>query len=56
MLLPVAPLATAVLYAGSFVEPVKDALGWNPLVLVLLGWWAVALTPTAVGGRPRRDG
>ena len=56
VLLPVAPLATAVLYAASFVEPLKDTLGWNPLVLVLLGWWAAAVSPTAVGGRPRRGG
>ncbi len=42
VLLPVAPAATAVLYAAGFVEPLKGRLGWNPLVLVLLGWWAVA--------------
>lgn len=41
VLLPVAPVATAVLYAAGFVEPLKEPLGWNPLVLVLLGWWAV---------------
>jgi hypothetical protein len=40
-LLPVAPVATAVLYAAGFLEPIKELLGWNPLVLVLLGWWAV---------------
>ena len=44
VLLPVAPVATAALYASSFVEPLKDDLGWNPLVLVLLGWWAVAVS------------
>ena len=42
VLLPLAPALTAVLYAASFVEPVKDTLEWNPLVLVLLGWWAVS--------------
>ena len=41
VLLPVAPAATAVLYAAGFLEPLKEQLGWNPLVLVLLGWWAV---------------
>lgn len=40
-LLPVAPAATALLYAAGFVEPLKDALGWNPLAVVLVGWWAV---------------
>jgi len=41
VLLPVAPAATAALYAAQFLEPLKEPLGWNPLVLVLLGWWAV---------------
>ncbi len=41
VLLPVAPAATAVLYAAGFLEPLKEPLGWNPLVVVLLGWWAV---------------
>jgi len=40
--LPVAPAATAVLYAAGFAEPLKEQLGWNPLVLVLLGWWSIA--------------
>ena len=42
VLLPVAPAATAVLYAAQFLEPLKEWLDWNPLVLVLLGWWAAA--------------
>jgi alpha-1,2-mannosyltransferase len=41
VLLPIAPAATAALYAAQFAEPLKEPLGWNPLVLVLLGWWAV---------------
>lgn len=51
VLLPTAPAATAVLYAAQFAEPLKDPLGWNPLVLVLLGWWAVSRAP-----RPTRPG
>lgn len=42
VLLPVAPTATALLYGASFLEPLKEPLGWNPLVLVLLGWWSLA--------------
>lgn len=45
VLLPVAPVATGVLYAAGFLEPLKEPLGWNPLVLVLLAWWALALSP-----------
>ena len=44
VLLPVAPTSAAVLYAAGFVEPLKEQLGWNPLVLVLLGWWGLALS------------
>jgi hypothetical protein len=42
-LVPITPVAAAALYAGSFTEPIKEQLGWNPLVVVLLGWWVVAL-------------
>ena len=33
----------SVLYVAGFVEPIKDTLGWNPLVFVVLGWWVLAL-------------
>jgi hypothetical protein len=48
VLLPLAPAATVVLYAAQFLEPLKDALDWNPLVLVLLGWWTVRLSTSRV--------
>jgi hypothetical protein len=51
VLAPAAPAATAALYATGFLEPLKDALDWNPLVLVLLAWWAFALSR---GRRPTR--
>jgi hypothetical protein len=37
VLLPTAPVATVALYAAAFAEPLKEPLGWNPLVLVLVG-------------------
>lgn len=45
VLLPVAPAATAALWAAGFLEPLAEPLGWNPLVVVLGAWWALALNP-----------
>jgi hypothetical protein len=51
VLLPVAPVAAGVLYAAGFLEPLKDPLGWNPLVLVLLGAWITTPKAMPVGNR-----
>ena len=40
--LPVAPGAVAGLWLAGFLDPLKDPLGFNPGVLALLGWLAVA--------------
>jgi hypothetical protein len=52
--LPSAPVAVGLLWLAGFLDPLKDALGFNPGVLALLGWFAVAWTIRAGGGL-RRD-
>jgi hypothetical protein len=40
--LPAAPGAVATLWLAGFLDPLKEALGFNPGVLALLGWLALA--------------
>jgi len=52
--LPIAPGAVAGLWLAGFLDPLKDALGFNPGVLALVGWFAVAWR-VRTGGEFRRD-
>lgn len=47
--LPTAPAAVGILWLAGFLDPLKDALGFNPGVLALLGWLALAST-VRIGG------